>query len=39
VRVRGSLRATKTAPLLGIGMKTGYRQAFETTNESLWIKF
>ena len=32
-RVRGSLRATGTAPLIGIGMKAGYRQAFETTNQ------
>jgi hypothetical protein len=39
VRVRGSLRATGTAPLVGIAMKAGYRQAFETTNEFARIKF
>ena len=39
VRVRGSLRATGTAPLVGIAMKAGYRQAFETTNEFVRIKF
>jgi hypothetical protein len=39
VRVRGSLRATGTAPLVGIVMNAGYRQAFETTNEFVQIKF
>jgi hypothetical protein len=39
VRVRGSLRATETAPLVGTAMKVGYRQAFETTNEFVRIKF
>jgi hypothetical protein len=39
VRVRGSPGATVTAPLVGIAMKAGYRQAFETTNESVRIKF
>jgi len=33
VRVRSSLRAPGTAPLVGIAMKAGYREAFETTNE------
>jgi hypothetical protein len=35
----GSLRATEAAPLVGFAMKTGYRQAFETTNEFVRIKF
>jgi hypothetical protein len=39
VRVRGSLRATGTAALVGIAMTAGYRQTFETTNEFVWIKF
>jgi hypothetical protein len=39
VRVRGSLRAIGTAPLLGIASNAGYRQAFETTNEFVRIKF
>jgi hypothetical protein len=32
-------RATGTAPLVGIAMNAGYRQAFETTNEFVRIKF
>jgi hypothetical protein len=39
VRVRSSLRAPATAPLLGVAMNPGYRQAFETTNEFVRIKF
>jgi hypothetical protein len=39
VRVRRSLRATETAPLVGFTMEAGYRHAFETTNESVRIKF
>ena len=33
VRVRCLLRATGTAPLVGITMKAGYHQMFETTDE------
>jgi hypothetical protein len=39
VRVRGSLRATETAALVGIAMKAGYRHASETTNEFVRIEF
>jgi hypothetical protein len=39
VRVRGSLRATGTAPLVRFAMNAGYRPAIETTNEFVWIKF
>jgi hypothetical protein len=30
---------TGTAPLVGIAMKEGYRQVFQTTNEFVRIKF
>jgi len=39
LRVRGSLQATGTAPLVGIAMKAAYRQAFETANGFARIKF
>jgi len=39
VQVRGSLRATETAPLLGFAMKARYRQTFEITSEFGRIKF
>jgi len=39
VRVRGSLLATGSAPLVGFAMNAGYRQTFETTNEFARIKF
>jgi len=39
IRVRGSLRATQTARLVGVAMKAGYRHAFETTNELVRIRF
>ena len=29
----------RTAPLVGVAMNAGYRQAFETTNEFVRIKF
>jgi hypothetical protein len=32
-------RATETAPLVGVAMKTGYRQVFETTKEFARIRF
>jgi hypothetical protein len=38
VRVRGSLQATGTAPLVGVAMNPGYRQEIETTNEFVRIK-
>jgi hypothetical protein len=37
VRVRASLRANETAPLVGIAMKASYRHAFEATNQFVRI--
>jgi hypothetical protein len=39
VRVRGSLRASGSAPFVGIAIKAGYRPIFETTNQFARIKF
>jgi hypothetical protein len=39
VRVRGSVRATRPALLVGVAMKADYRHKSETTNESVRIKF
>jgi hypothetical protein len=33
VRVRGSLRASGTDAFVGIAIRAGYRQTFETTNQ------
>jgi hypothetical protein len=38
-RVRGSLRGTWNAPLIGIAMNARYAEAIEMTNESKRIKF
>jgi hypothetical protein len=38
-RVRTSLRAIRTAPLVAIAMNASYCQAIETTNESVRTKF
>jgi hypothetical protein len=39
IRVRGSLRVTETALLVGFAMKADYRHAFESTVEFVRIKF
>jgi len=39
VGVRGSLRASGSAALVGIAIKAGYRHEFDTTDESVPIKF